>query len=41
MSWVQLETKSNLSILALYRTPSANFNQFIKRLDANLKYSKI
>jgi len=36
---VELDTKSsNLSILALYRAPSANFNQFIERLDATLKY---
>jgi exonuclease III len=36
---VELETKSsNLRILALYRTPSANFNQFTERLDATLKY---
>jgi len=36
---IELETKSfNLRILALYRAPSANFNQFIKRLDATLKY---
>jgi len=36
---VELETKSsNFRILALYRAPSANFNQFIKRLDATLKY---
>jgi hypothetical protein len=33
----ELETKSsNLRILA--GAPSANFNQFIKRLDATLKY---
>jgi hypothetical protein len=36
---IELETKSsNLKILALYRAPSANFNQLIKRLDATLKY---
>jgi hypothetical protein len=36
---VKLETKSsNLRILALYRAPSANFNQFIKRQDATLKH---
>jgi len=35
----ELETKSsNLRILALNRAPSANFNQFIERLDATLKY---
>jgi hypothetical protein len=35
----ELETKSpNFRILAFYRSPSANFNQFIKRLDATLKY---
>jgi hypothetical protein len=25
-------------MLALYRAPSSNFNQFIERLDATLKY---
>jgi hypothetical protein len=36
---VELKTKSsNLIILALYRAPSANFNQFIERLDATPKY---
>jgi hypothetical protein len=36
---VELETESsNLRILALYRTPSANFNQFVERLVATLKY---
>jgi exonuclease III len=36
---VALEIKSSgVSILTLYRAPSANFNQFIKRLDATLKY---
>jgi hypothetical protein len=36
---VELETKSsNFSVLALYRVPSASFNQFMKRLDATLKY---
>jgi hypothetical protein len=35
---IELETKStNLRILALYRGPSANFNQFIKRLDTTPK----
>jgi hypothetical protein len=35
----ELETKSsNLRILALYRAPAANFNQFIGRLDATLIY---
>jgi len=35
----ELEIKSsNLRILALYRAPSANFNQFIERLNAILKY---
>jgi hypothetical protein len=36
---VKLETKSfNLRILALYRASSADFNQFMKRLDDTLKY---
>jgi exonuclease III len=36
---IELETKSsNLRILALYRAPSANSNQFIERLDDTLKY---
>jgi len=36
---IELETKSsNLRILALYRAPSTNFNQFIERLYATLKY---
>jgi hypothetical protein len=38
---VQLNLKlksSNLRILASYRVLSANFNQFIERLDAILKY---
>jgi hypothetical protein len=36
---IELETKSsNLRILALYRAPSANFNQFTERQDATLKY---
>jgi exonuclease III len=36
---VELETKSsNLRILAFYRAPSANFNQFIERLHDTLKY---
>jgi hypothetical protein len=36
---VEFETKSfNLSILALYRAPYENFNQFVKRLDATLLY---
>jgi hypothetical protein len=35
----ELETKSSkFRILASHRTPSANFNQFIERLDATLKY---
>jgi hypothetical protein len=36
---LELETKSsNLRLLALFRDPSSNFNQFIERLDATLKY---
>jgi hypothetical protein len=36
---IQLETKtSNLIILGLYRSPSGDFNQFLKGLDATLKY---
>jgi hypothetical protein len=36
---IELETKSPaLRILALYRAPSANCNQFIERLDATPKY---
>jgi hypothetical protein len=36
---IELENKSfNLRLLALYRAPSANFNQFIKKLVATLKY---
>jgi hypothetical protein len=36
---IELQTKSSsLRILALYRALSANFNQFIKRIDATLKY---
>jgi hypothetical protein len=36
---IQLDTKAPaLSILSLYRAPSGDFNQFIKRLDAILKY---
>jgi hypothetical protein len=36
---VQLETKtSNLIILDLYRSPSGDFNQFLKGLDTTLKY---
>jgi hypothetical protein len=36
---IELETKSsNLRMLALYRAHSANFNQFIERLDVTLKY---
>ncbi|PNF23822.1 hypothetical protein B7P43_G15913 [Cryptotermes secundus] len=36
---VQLGTKSsNLIILGLYRSPSGDFNQFLKGLDAALKY---
>jgi len=35
----EFETKSsNLIILVLYRVPSTDFNQFIDRLDATLKY---
>jgi hypothetical protein len=36
---VQLETKtSNSIILSLYRAPSGDFNQFLRGLDAILKY---
>jgi len=36
---IELETKSsNLRMVALYRAPSVNCNQFIERLDATLKY---
>jgi hypothetical protein len=36
---IHLETKaSSLIILSLYRAPSGDFNQFIKRSDATLKY---
>jgi len=36
---IELETKSsNLRILSLYRASSANFIQFIDKLDATLKY---
>jgi hypothetical protein len=36
---VQLETKtSNFLILGLYRSPSGDFTQFLKGLDATLKY---
>jgi hypothetical protein len=36
---IELETESsNFRIVALYRAPSANFNQFIERIDATLKY---
>jgi hypothetical protein len=36
---IELDTKSsNLRTLALYRAPYANFNQFIERLGATLKY---
>jgi len=36
---IELETKSsNLRMVALYRAPSVNCNQFIERLDAMLKY---
>jgi len=34
----ELETKSSNLIWALYRVPFSNFNQFIKTLDATLKY---
>jgi exonuclease III len=36
---IQLETKtSTLIILSLYRAPSGDFQQFLKGLDATLKY---
>jgi hypothetical protein len=36
---VQLETKtSNFIILSLYRAPSGDFHQFLRGLDATLKY---
>jgi hypothetical protein len=36
---IQLETRaSNLIILSLYRAPSADFNQFAKRLNGTIKY---
>jgi len=36
---IELETKlSNLRILALYRAASENFDQFIERIHATLKY---
>jgi hypothetical protein len=36
---IQPETKaSTFIILSLYRVPSGDFNQFIKGLDATLKY---
>jgi hypothetical protein len=36
---IQLETKASaLIILSLYAAPSGDFNQFIKRLHATLKY---
>jgi hypothetical protein len=36
---IQLVTKTaNLIILSLYRAPSGDINEFLKRLDAILKY---
>jgi exonuclease III len=36
---IQLETKTcKLIIINLYRAPSGDFNQFLKRLDTTLKY---
>jgi hypothetical protein len=36
---IQVETKtSNLVILSLYRAPSGGFQQFLRGLDATLKY---
>jgi exonuclease III len=36
---VQLETKtSDIIILSLYRAPSGDFSQFMKRLDTSLRY---
>jgi hypothetical protein len=36
---IQLETRtSNLVILSLYRAPSGDFKQFLRGLDATLKY---
>jgi hypothetical protein len=35
---VELETKSSNLILALYRAPTANFNQFVEKLDATQKH---
>jgi exonuclease III len=36
---VQLKTKTcKLIIISLYRAPSGDFNQFLKRLDTTLKY---
>jgi hypothetical protein len=36
---IQLVTKtSNLIILSLYRGPSGEVNEFLRRLDATLKY---
>jgi exonuclease III len=36
---IQLETKtSNIIILSLYRAPSGDFYQFLRGLDATLKY---
>jgi exonuclease III len=36
---IHLETKTcNLTIISLYRAPSGDFNQFLKRLDTTLKY---
>jgi hypothetical protein len=36
---IQLESKTcKLIIISLYRAPSGDFNQFLKRLDTILKY---
>jgi exonuclease III len=36
---IQLETNTcKLIIISLYRAPSGDFNQFLKRLDTTLKY---
>ena len=39
MCAIELETKaSKLIILCLYRAPTGDFNQFIKKLDISLKH---
>jgi hypothetical protein len=36
---VELETEaSKLIVLSIYRVPTGDFNQFLKKLDDNLKY---